>query len=135
MVEPIHVLEAYDEIDEDFPRHTTRFISELLARAEAMPGETLDERLTYLCYASSTDKAALRFVVPRMIALVGEEIRVATTGHWEMKLGLDGRTREPWIVDQAGEEFAVFTIPDFIDQPPSEWSVQGYKERVLMFKG
>jgi len=46
----------------------------------------------------------------RLVAAVGEAIRAARGGEWEMVLAADGITWEPWVVDAAGRRHAPFGL-------------------------
>ena len=47
---------------------------------------------------------------PSLTAYVGEVIIQATSGRWEMRLGADGQTWEPWIIDSDGYSYPPFAI-------------------------
>jgi hypothetical protein len=47
-------------------------------------------------------------VLGPVVAYLGEVIRTRTGGAWEMRLGTDGKTWEPWIVDAEAREYAPF---------------------------
>jgi hypothetical protein len=57
-------------------------------------------------------KASSPEVFPSLLAYIGEVVRrrVADGRRWEMRLGDDGRTWEPWIVDTRGNHFPVLGI-------------------------
>ena len=46
----------------------------------------------------------------RLVAAVGEAIRAERGGDWELALGADGATWEPWVVDAAGRRHAPFGL-------------------------
>jgi hypothetical protein len=45
-----------------------------------------------------------------LTAYVGDVIRKATKGRWEMRRGSDAETWEPWIVDPSGRSYPPFAI-------------------------
>ena len=62
-----------------------------------------------------------------LTAYVGEVIRNATHGRWEMRLGSDvDRTWEPWIVDPSGRSCAPFSIYKDLLEFGSRISLRGW---------
>jgi hypothetical protein len=47
---------------------------------------------------------------PRLLAYVGEVVRHAVGGHWEMVFASDDEVWEAWIVDGFGTRHAVFGL-------------------------
>ena len=47
-------------------------------------------------------------VIAPLIAYVGEVVRAATNGSWEMRLASDDETWEPWVVATGGEAYGIF---------------------------
>jgi hypothetical protein len=45
-----------------------------------------------------------------LVAYVGEVMRAATQGRWELRSVDDGDIQEPWIIDPAGREYAPFAV-------------------------
>jgi hypothetical protein len=60
-------------------------------------------------------------VFGRLVAYVGETIIAARGGSWQMRLGADGTTWEPWVVDAEGGSHAPFGL---VHKELSEWSPQ-----------
>jgi hypothetical protein len=70
-------------------------------------------------------------VIAPLIAYVGEVVRAATNGSWEMRLGSDGKTWEPWVVDPRGEEYGTFFFVGEIINTGRLISLRGHVEGQL----
>lgn len=57
----------------------------------------------------------------RLVAYVGETIIAARGGGWQMRLGPDGTTWEPWVVDTEGGSHAPFGL---VYKELAEWGPQ-----------
>jgi hypothetical protein len=60
-------------------------------------------------------------VFARLVAYAGETIIAARGGGWQPRLGADGTTWEPWVVDAAGRSHAPFGL---VYKELAEWGPQ-----------
>jgi len=64
---------------------------------------------------------------PALTAYVGEVIRVATAGKWEMRFVEAEQVWEPWIIDPAGRAYSAFMFfKELHEYDESSSSVQGF---------
>jgi len=61
-----------------------------------------------------------------LTAYVGEVMRKATNGRWEMRRGSDDETWEPWIVDPSGRSYAPFAIYKELLEYGKSASIRGF---------
>jgi len=112
---PEHVLHGIFKADGEFPSTVDDRIR-YLARRFDLPVESLSKSVASL---ELVDEAIRKYgqrkalkspIFEAIVAYVGEVIRSVTKGEWDMKLDSDGKTWEPWIVDQAGRRYSPFMV-------------------------
>jgi stress-induced morphogen len=93
---------------EDIKRRIEAGIPDARAEVEDLTGGGDHFRATVV---SATFAGRSRIEQHRMVyAAVGEAIRAERGGDWELALGADGATWEPWVVDAAGRRHAPFGL-------------------------
>lgn len=147
--------EALAQNEEEARRGARHMLSDLLSSNVTFPGDVpmLIERLPAVLPIDATsldgseaslkriDRAIRTFVrgksdgfeavlteeiVPSLIAYVGEVMRKATDGRWQMRLSDDGKVREPWIISNNGEEFPAFLFVKELLDPPRTVSIASF---------
>jgi hypothetical protein len=97
----------------DFPAHASQLAAELgLPVLTGLP--ELDDAVRRLGVRACRTPPAFG----RLVAYVGETIIAARGGGWQMRLGADGTTWEPWVVDGDGGSHAPFGL---VYQELAEW--------------
>jgi hypothetical protein len=89
----------------DFPAHAPRLAAEL-----GLPVRTGLPQLDDLVRRLGVRACRKPPVFGRLVAYVGETIISVAGGGWQMRLGVDGTTWEPWVVDARGGSHAPFGL-------------------------
>lgn len=89
----------------DFPAHAPRLAAEL-----GLPVGTGLPQLDDVVRRIGARACRTPPVFGQLVAYVGETIIVARGGGWQMRLGRDGATWEPWVVDAEGGSHAPFGL-------------------------
>lgn len=102
---PVSAFGALLPQGKDFPAHAALLAAELeLSVLTGLP--KLDDVVRRLGVLACRKPP----VFGQLVAYVGETIIAARGGGWHMRLGADGTTWEPWVVDAAGGSHAPFGL-------------------------
>ena len=110
---PVHVLQDLLPDGREFVRHLPELLTKLPLYL-GLPESALDfskESLQFVDDAITrlgSDRVLRPDHFSALTAYVGEVIRVAVNGKWDMRLDDSGAVWEPWIVDPAGGAYAAF---------------------------
>ena len=130
---PQHLLANLIQDGTSFPERVGELTSALERAAHLPPGKakyTLDDlsRIeSAIRRAYPPDRRAEPDIFLPLVAFCTEIGRREAGGRWEMRLAKDGKTWEPWVVDQRGNHYEFFTLvyKQFCDVPDSLASVAG----------
>ena len=100
----------------DFPAHASQLAAEL-----DLPALTGLSQLDDVVRRLGVRACRERPVFGQLVAFVGETIIAARGGGWQMRLGADGTTWEPWVVDAEGRSHAPFGL---VYKELAEWGSQ-----------
>lgn len=118
-----------------FPEQVPKLVRDLPAHlgldaAELNGSEASLGKIDQVLWRLGTSRIFSRILTPEVFApltaYVGEVIRSATGGRWEMRCGSDGETWEPWIVDPTGRYYAPFAIFKELHEHGKSASIRGF---------
>jgi hypothetical protein len=118
-----------------FANQVPKLVRDLPARlgleaAELNGTEASLDRIDQVLRRLGASKISSRILAPEVFApltaYVGEVMRNATGGRWEMRRGSDGQTWEPWIVDPFGRYYAPFAIFKELFEYGKSASIRGF---------
>jgi hypothetical protein len=126
---PKHMLKGVLPQGSNFPANVPCLIEELADKLK-IPKEELDKSEASLAKIDAKVKRLGRRksleppMFSALVAYVGEVMKAATDGEWEMLLAADGETWEPWVVAN-GRYFNPFVVvyDELYEQSP--FSIQG----------
>jgi hypothetical protein len=128
---PVHVLGNLIPDGRDFVRRVPELVRKLPEYLR-LPASALDLSEGSL---RLVDDAIKKFGRDRLLspdhcsaltAYVGEIIRLAVGGQWDMRLDEDGAVWEPWIVDSAGRGYPAFMFVKVLYEAAEAPSLHGF---------